>query len=235
MKKSLFTFTLLIFCFVGANFAQEKGWQFEFKGIVKDKNSAVFAGVPLFFKSNSQEVVVSTDINGEFSIKLLPGSYEVTFRKTISEKFIAFISIQENALNPNNVEFVIESNQLCCQTSDGKPYPKIIMLPKPLYPAAARAVRAFGEVVVSVEIDKEGKVTSANAVSGHPLLRSISLVSAKGCLFETSENDIVRQVNLTYVYLLPENDKNLSHYSNPYRIEIIGKNLIVNFSVTKTS
>jgi outer membrane biosynthesis protein TonB len=33
-------------------------------------------------------------------------------------------------------------------------YPKLLSFPKPPYPAAARAVRATGEVVVLVKIDK---------------------------------------------------------------------------------
>jgi TonB family protein len=236
MKKSLFAFTLLVFCFVTMNFAQEKGWQFEFKGIVKDKNSAVFAGVLLFFKSNGQETFVSTDINGEFSIKLLPGNYEVTVRKTISEKFVAFINIQENALNPNNVEFVIEPNQLCCETSDGKPYPKILKSLEPKYPPAALAVRAVGEVTVNVKIDKEGKVISAKVTTGHPLLRKASEQSATQFLFEPSENESERELNLTFVFIpFEEQKENVKRFSNPYRIEVIGKKPIINFSVSKTS
>lgn len=231
MKKLLFAFTLLVFCFVGANFAQEKivENQIEFKGTVKDTNSAVFVGIPLFFKSNGQETFVSTDINGEFSIKLLPGNYEVTVRKTISEKFIAYIFIQENGLNPNNVEFVIETNPICCGTSGEKPYPKIIKSIEPKYPAAARAVRAFGEVVVSVKIDKEGKVVSADIISGHPLLKAVSVQAAKQSLFEASEND-EREAKLTFVFLLSQKEKeNLKRYSNSYRIEILHPTEVIQY------
>lgn len=45
-------------------------------------------------------------------------------------------------------------------------------LPQPEYPAAARAVRASGDVSVMVTVDKTGKVILAAAVSGHPLLRA---------------------------------------------------------------
>lgn len=48
---------------------------------------------------------------------------------------------------------------------------KAISLPKPDYPAAARAVKASGAVNVQVTTDKEGNVIGAKAVSGHPLLR----------------------------------------------------------------
>lgn len=48
---------------------------------------------------------------------------------------------------------------------------KASSLPKPPYPAAAIAVNAQGEVKVQVTIDETGKVVSASAISGHPLLR----------------------------------------------------------------
>jgi protein TonB len=44
-------------------------------------------------------------------------------------------------------------------------------LPKPIYPAAAVALRLEGKVDVQVTIDESGKVISAKAASGHPLLR----------------------------------------------------------------
>lgn len=56
-------------------------------------------------------------------------------------------------------------------------------LPKPPYPPAARAVRASGAVSIQVLIDENGEVFSAQAVSGHPLLRSASLIAACGAKF----------------------------------------------------
>lgn len=60
---------------------------------------------------------------------------------------------------------------------------KATSLPKPTYPAAARAVRAIGSVSVQVVIDEGGNVISANAVSGHPLLRSASESAARESRF----------------------------------------------------
>ena len=45
-------------------------------------------------------------------------------------------------------------------------------LPDPIYPAAAKAVRASGKVSVSVTVSNDGDVVTASALSGHPLLRS---------------------------------------------------------------
>lgn len=57
-------------------------------------------------------------------------------------------------------------------------------LPKPPYPAAAKAVRAAGAVNVQVLIDENGNVVSANAVSGHPLLRQAAESAARGAKFK---------------------------------------------------
>ncbi|MCD9189310.1 MAG: TonB family protein [Pyrinomonadaceae bacterium] len=56
-------------------------------------------------------------------------------------------------------------------------------LPKPVYSAAAKAVNASGEVQVQITVDESGKVISANAVSGHPLLRGEAEKAARGATF----------------------------------------------------
>ena len=60
---------------------------------------------------------------------------------------------------------------------------KSVNLVKPPYPAAARAVRATGAVNVQVTIDEQGNVISAQAVSGHPLLRAASVQAARASTF----------------------------------------------------
>ena len=60
---------------------------------------------------------------------------------------------------------------------------KASSLPKPLYPDAAKASRASGNVVVRVLVDESGKVIAATAISGHPLLRAVSVEAARGAKF----------------------------------------------------
>lgn len=60
---------------------------------------------------------------------------------------------------------------------------KAISRPEPVYPAAAKAVRASGTVNVQVTVDENGNVASANAVSGHPLLRAAAVAAARGAKF----------------------------------------------------
>jgi TonB family protein len=60
---------------------------------------------------------------------------------------------------------------------------KAISRPQPAYPAIARAARASGKVTVQVTIDESGKVVSARAVSGHPLLQQSAVQAAYGARF----------------------------------------------------
>ncbi len=60
---------------------------------------------------------------------------------------------------------------------------KATSLPQPPYPAVAKAVKAQGTVVVQVEVDEQGQVISASAVSGHPLLRAAAVAAARQARF----------------------------------------------------
>ena len=223
MRKIFLTSVILSFVFSVQNFAQQTSAEklYEFKGVIKDQDLAVFAGTNLLFSGNNKMTVVTSNADGEFVAELSPGNYEITINKYISESFIAFIKIGENTINPNNVEFIVKTNPICCGQSADKMYPKLFSFPKPAYPAAARAVRASGEVVVAVKIDKEGKIISAKAESGHPLLRATSERAAAGSRFESSETIEEREVKLTYVFIDTDEKQKLKRYSNPYRTEIV--------------
>ena len=74
-----------------------------------------------------------------------------------------------------------------------KPVPKTISggvlngkathLPKPAYPAIAKAAHASGSVHVQVLIDERGNVLTASAVSGHPLLKASATAAARQAKF----------------------------------------------------
>ena len=59
----------------------------------------------------------------------------------------------------------------------------------PLYPTFARNINAEGQVVVDVEIDEQGNVTSAKAVSGHTLLRNAAEDAARKSKFKPAMTD----------------------------------------------
>lgn len=60
---------------------------------------------------------------------------------------------------------------------------KATNLPKPVYSSAAKAVNAKGQVSVRVLIDENGVVVSADAVSGHPLLKASAESAARKARF----------------------------------------------------
>jgi len=85
---------------------------------------------------------------------------------------------------------------------------KASSLPKPGYPPAALAVRAEGTVIVSIVIDEEGNVASAQAVSGHPLLRTSALKAAREAKFAPTilNGEPVKVAGvLTYNFVAPKN------------------------------
>jgi protein TonB len=55
---------------------------------------------------------------------------------------------------------------------------KAISKPQPPYPPIAKAARASGTVVVQIVVDEGGKVISAKATSGHPLLQQAAVSAA---------------------------------------------------------
>jgi TonB family protein len=88
---------------------------------------------------------------------------------------------------------------------------KAVSLPRPEYPAAARAVKAGGAVSVKVIVDEGGEVISATAVSGHPLLRAAAVEAAKLAKFSPTivEGRTAKVVGfLTYNFVGPKEDSN---------------------------
>ena len=83
---------------------------------------------------------------------------------------------------------------------------KATSLPKPPYPAPARAVGASGAVNVQVTIDEEGSVISAKAVTGHPLLRDAAERAARNAKFSpTYLSKVPVKVNGLIVYNFTKN------------------------------
>ena len=60
---------------------------------------------------------------------------------------------------------------------------KAISKPQPAYPPIAKAARASGTVTVSIVVDESGRVISASAVSGHPLLQQAAVAAARNARF----------------------------------------------------
>lgn len=98
----------------------------------------------------------------------------------------------DNSKNPSK-PIVDDADDIQITKPTPKPVPKTVSggvvnskatnLVKPVYPPAARAVKASGSVNVQVTISESGSVISASAVSGHPLLRSAAVQAARSSKF----------------------------------------------------
>ena len=80
-----------------------------------------------------------------------------------------------------------------------------ISLPPPGYPPLARQTRTQGTVIVQVLIDEDGKVISAKATSGHPLLVPAAQTAALRARFSPTvlgESKVKVQGVITYNFLL---------------------------------
>lgn len=87
---------------------------------------------------------------------------------------------------------------------------KALSLPKPVYPPAALAVGAQGAVIVRVLIDENGNVTKAEAVSGHPLLRSAGIGAARNASFRPTnvDGEPVRVVGILVYHFVSKDGAN---------------------------
>ena len=69
------------------------------------------------------------------------------------------------------------------QVSTGVLMATVISMPPPPYPPIARQIRAQGPVSVQILVDERGKVVSAQAVSGNPMLLSAAKEAAMRARF----------------------------------------------------
>ena len=82
---------------------------------------------------------------------------------------------------------------------------RALSLPPPTYPALARNIRLQGVVIVQVLIDEEGKVVSAKATSGHPILIPEAQKAAMRARFSPTilgEQKVKVQGVITYNFIM---------------------------------
>lgn len=100
-----------------------------------------------------------------------------------------------------------------------------LSLPKPEYSAAARAAKASGSVSVQVTIDENGNVFSAEAISGHSLLRDAAEQAAWQAKFSPTklQGKAVRVTGvIVYNFVLPT-----ASSSNAEKIKMLGLGMIL--------
>ncbi|WP_041855626.1 energy transducer TonB [Candidatus Korobacter versatilis] len=75
---------------------------------------------------------------------------------------------------------VANGNATAQQTSGNHPTAvEIAVFSEPAYPALAKQARVFGDVVITVTVNKDGTVISTNVVKGHPMLSEAAVKSAR--------------------------------------------------------
>lgn len=196
---------------------------YEVRGIVKTQDKAILAGLNLYFENEAVKKSVVSNEEGAFSIKLPVGRYKITANAATSRNFVAFIYIPEDKPYPTDFELIVEISLSCCaQASDGKPT-EVIKYTAPPFPPAALAVRASGEVIVAVKIDREGIVISAQAENGHVLLRKAAEFAAKTWLFSKDENSAEREGKVIIAFAFGNKDSGETEvrFLKPNRLEVI--------------
>jgi TonB family protein len=103
--------------------------------------------------------------------------------------------------------------------------PVVVSAAVPVYPAIAEAARAVGDVMVEVDIDREGRVTAAHSDGKIRLLGKAAEEAARRWQFATSLNgEKRRKAQLVFSFrLMPEETSSLDStpvFYPPYRIEI---------------
>jgi TonB family protein len=115
-----------------------------------------------------REAAREAALRAKFSPALLDG------KAVVSTRWINFDFTAEVAANSADRDPGSKTGTISGGVLNGK----AMALEKPIYPPAARAVRASGAVSIQVLIDIDGSVLSAEPVSGHPLLLSEARMAA---------------------------------------------------------
>jgi hypothetical protein len=103
--------------------------------------------------------------------------------------------------------------------------PNVVVAVAPSYFPLALSSHTSGEVVIEVKINSLGAVTSADAISGNPVLVGGSRQVARRWKFVSiSDEKRIRTARITFVYRLVAKDTPIDElfpiFKPPYRVEI---------------
>lgn len=127
----------------------------------------------------------SAETDGKYSVSRERGNAGATGTSTgINQNPKATLTEETDVEPPTLKKPTPTPTPKIIQRSIGVINGKATSLPKPPYPPAAQAIRAGGDVSVQVTIDETGRVVSAKAVSGHPLLKAVSEAAARNAKFD---------------------------------------------------
>lgn len=174
------------------NAAREVAMRAKFTPAMIDGKSVASSGIvdvefPVFVDTASEVPMRSSPASAEpmrENVRTMIGTEDVRGTKEISPRNSGnVVTLKGSVADPAPLGPAAAPELAERSISGGVLNGKAALLPKPTYPAAARAVRASGAVAVQVLIDIGGNVVSATAVSGHPLLRASSRIAACSARF----------------------------------------------------
>ncbi len=99
----------------------------------------------------------------------------------------ALLNESKSLVTMNDNEVPPAPRPLLKPVSGGVLNGKALELPAPHYPDTARQMHTFGKVEVEVIVDEKGKVISARALSGPPMLRDAAVEAANRARFSPSK------------------------------------------------
>jgi Ca-activated chloride channel family protein len=127
-----------------------------------------------------------------------------------------------------DVAYIISGEEK--QAVGEKPASEIIkatVLPKPAYPAAAKAVKAAGAISIQVTIDSNGNVVNSNVLSaktnaGHPLLQQAAEQAVKNAKFAVTKGSlqIIKITGVLVYNFVDENNVTVSPELQEVRVEV---------------
>lgn len=115
---------------------------------------------------------------------------------------VSRLALYSRELYEADVERVKQASKAAPVTTDGPSISggvlnaKAIEKPEPDYPAAAKAMKVSGMVMVQVTVSEQGRVVEAAAVSGHQLLRQAAVDAARRARFNPASTKLTGR--LTY-------------------------------------
>ncbi len=96
----------------------------------------------------------------------------------------------------------IQSNAQYVPGCNGK-FDEIVLtkLAAPTYPQLAQQARISGDVTIQINVRRDGGVASAEAITGHPMLKTAALASAQNSSFECRGcTEELTACSLTYTF-----------------------------------
>jgi len=105
--------------------------------------------------------------------------------------------------------------------------PELMKAVAPVYPLVAIAAGVSGSVVVQVQVDRQGNVTSTRTIDGPKLLRTAAEHTARRWLFSATDEPATREARLVFSFKLVPKDTAVDELSPifmpPYQVEVKGK------------